>query len=194
MPMDNEKPSVMKRICVFCGSKQGKRVEYVDAANALGDELARRGIGLVYGGGQIGLMGRIADRVLSQGGEVIGVIPRKLLEKEVAHTRLSKLEVVGDMHERKALMARLSDGFITMPGGLGTFEELFEVTAWAALGFHQKPCAILNVRGYYDALGGVLQQAVDEGFVKAPDIDAIIIDTDAAQLLTKMRTFLDGNR
>lgn len=193
MPMDNEKPSVMKRICVFCGSKQGKRVEYVDAANALGDELARRGIGLVYGGGQIGLMGRIADRVLSQGGEVIGVIPRKLLEKEVAHTRLSKLEVVGDMHERKALMARLSDGFITMPGGLGTFEELFEVTAWAALGFHQKPCAILNVRGYYDALGGVLQQAVDEGFVKAPDIDAIIIDTDAAQLLTKMRAFLDGN-
>jgi uncharacterized protein (TIGR00730 family) len=183
----------MKRICVFCGSKQGKRVEYVDAANALGDELARRGIGLVYGGGQIGLMGRIADRVLSQGGEVIGVIPRKLLEKEVAHTRLSKLEVVGDMHERKALMARLSDGFITMPGGLGTFEELFEVTAWAALGFHQKPCAILNVRGYYDALGGVLQQAVDEGFVKAPDIDAIIIDTDAAQLLTKMRAFLDGN-
>ncbi len=193
MPMDNEKPSVMKRICVFCGSKRGKRVEYVDAANALGDELARRGIGLVYGGGQIGLMGRIADRVLSQGGEVIGVIPRKLLEKEVAHTRLSKLEVVGDMHERKALMARLSDGFITMPGGLGTFEELFEVTAWAALGFHQKPCAILNVRGYYDALGGVLQQAVDEGFVKAPDIDAIIIDTDAAQLLTKMRAFLDGN-
>ena len=193
MPMDNEKPNAMKRICVFCGSKQGKRVEYVDAANALGDELARRGIGLVYGGGQIGLMGRIADRVLSQGGEVIGVIPRKLLEKEVAHTRLSKLEVVGDMHERKALMARLSDGFITMPGGLGTFEELFEVTAWAALGFHQKPCAILNVRGYYDALGGVLQQAVDEGFVKAPDIDAIIIDTDAAQLLTKMRAFLDGN-
>ena len=193
MPMDNEKPNAMKRICVFCGSKRGKRVEYVDAANALGDELARRGIGLVYGGGQIGLMGCIADRVLSQGGEVIGVIPRKLLEKEVAHTRLSKLEVVGDMHERKALMARLSDGFITMPGGLGTFEELFEVTAWAALGFHQKPCAILNVRGYYDALGGVLQQAVDEGFVKAPDIDAIIIDTDAAQLLTKMRAFLDGN-
>ncbi len=135
----------MKRICVFCGSSPGARLEYARAARELADLLIKRNIGLVYGGARVGIMGEIASAVLKQGGEVIGVIPQELVEKEVAFTELTDLRIVGSMHERKALMAELSDGFIALPGGLGTIEEFFEVLTWAQLGLHRKPCGLLNV-------------------------------------------------
>ncbi len=137
----------MKRVCVFCGSSPGARPEYLQAAIELGQALAGKNIGLVYGGAKVGMMGKIAESVLEKGGEVIGVIPKDLVEREVAFTGLADLRVVGSMHERKALMADLSDGFIALPGGLGTIEEFFEVVTWAQLGIHPKPCGLLNVRG-----------------------------------------------
>lgn len=176
----------MKRICVYCGSNSGKRAGYRAAAEALGGEMVRRGIGLVYGGGRLGLMGRIADSVADGGGEVIGVIPRLLYEKEAAHEGLSELKVVGDMHERKALMAELSDGFVALPGGLGTFEELFESLAWAKLGLHRKPCAVLNTSGYYDALADLLAHTVAEGFLGQASRDALIMDDHPGRLLQRM--------
>lgn len=180
----------MKRICVYCGSRPGKRAEYLEAADALGDQLVAHGIGLIYGGASIGMMGRIADRVIGHGGEVIGVIPRALSEREVVHSGLSELKVVETMHERKALMAEWSDGFIAMPGGLGTFEELLEALTWAKLGFHQKPCAALNVRGYYDGLAAFLEQAVAEGFAKPADLGLMIMEDAPARLLQRMREFI----
>lgn len=155
----------MKRICVFCGSKKGARPEYEAAAKALGTFMVRRGYGLVYGGGNVGLMGVIADQVLAEGGEVIGVIPDVLMAKELGHMGNTKLHVVGSMHERKALMAESSDGFIAMPGGFGTFEEFCEIVTWAQLGLHKKPCGLLNVNGYYDPLLTMFDEAVKEGFV-----------------------------
>jgi uncharacterized protein (TIGR00730 family) len=154
------------RLCVFCGSSSGSSPIYVDQAKALGTALAQSGIDLVYGGASVGLMGAVADATLAAGGNVIGVMPQALVDKEISHKGLTDLRIVGSMHERKALMAELADGFIALPGGLGTFEELFEVWTWAQLGYHRKPCALLNVDGFYDKLSGFLDDVVTRGFVK----------------------------
>ena len=156
----------MKRVCVFAGSSAGVRPEYMTAATDLGRVLAARGIGLVYGGARVGLMGAVADAVLTGGGEVTGVIPRSLVEKEVAHSGLTELRVVTTMHERKALMADLSDAFIALPGGWGTLDEFFEILTWAQLGLHCKPCGVLNVQGYFDRLLSFLDHSVEQGFVR----------------------------
>lgn len=158
----------MKRVCVFCGSSSGRNGRYSEVARQVGRALARRGVGLVYGGSAIGLMGEVADAALQAGGEVIGVIPRALQLREIAHQGLTELEVVGSMHERKARMAELSEGFIALPGGMGTLEELAEVLTWAQLGLHARPCGLLDVDGYYQPLIAFLDHAVAEGFVR-PD-------------------------
>ncbi|MBT7951003.1 MAG: TIGR00730 family Rossman fold protein, partial [Gammaproteobacteria bacterium] len=150
----------MKKVCVFCGSSSGKRAEYAEAAIDLGRELVRQNIGLVYGGGDVGLMGIIADTVMSEGGEVTGVIPQFLAQKEVAHKDLTELRIVDSMHERKALMSELSDGFIALPGGIGTFEELIEVLTWQQLGVQAKPCAVLNTCAYFEHMLEQLDHAV----------------------------------
>ena len=164
----------MKQVCVFCGSSSGARPEYIRAARHLGRVLACRNLGLVYGGASVGIMGEIANAVLEEGGEVTGVIPRMLMEKEVAHTGVSDLRIVGSMHERKALMAELADGFIALPGGLGTFEEFFEVLTWEQLGMHQKPCGLLNVGQYYSKLVDFLDYAVFQQFIKAEHRSGVI--------------------
>ena len=156
----------MKRICVFCGSSAGSRPEYRSCAEELGQELARRRIGLVYGGGNVGLMGAIADAVLQAGGEATGVIPEHLMTREIGHKRLTTLHIVHSMHERKALMADLADAFIALPGGFGTLEEFFEVLTWSQLGLHVKPCGIINVLEYYNPLLRMLDHAVEEKFLK----------------------------
>jgi uncharacterized protein (TIGR00730 family) len=157
----------MKSVCVFCGSSSGESPVYREKAQALGRELVRRGLRLVYGGGNVGLMGAVADAALAAGGEVIGVIPHALLAKEVGHLNLTHLHVVHSMHERKALMAELSDAFLALPGGFGTLEEFCEVLTWAQLGLHAKPCGLLNVRGYFDPLLQFFDRAVSEGFLRA---------------------------
>ena len=179
----------MKRICVFCGSSPGARPEYVRAAKQLGYALAGNNIGLVYGGARVGLMGKIAEAVLEKRGEVIGVIPKGLLDKEVAFTGLSDLRVVASMHERKALMADLSDGFIALPGGLGTIEEFVEVVTWAQLGLHPKPCGLLNVTQYYDRLLDFLDHTVDEKFVELEHRSMILVDEDPEKLLQKFESY-----
>ncbi len=178
----------MQRICVFCGSSMGKNGAYRDAAAALGRLLAREGIGLVYGGASVGLMGTVADAALAAGGEVIGVIPRALEAKEIAHAGLSALHVVETMHERKALMAELSDGFIALPGGMGTFDEFFEVVTWAQLGIHAKPFGLLNVARYYDQLTAFLDHTVSEGFVKNELREMIVVEERPEALLERFRT------
>jgi uncharacterized protein (TIGR00730 family) len=155
----------VKRLCVFCGSSVGVRPAYARRAREMASELCRRGIGVVYGGGGIGLMGVLADETLALGGEVVGVIPRPLATKELAHVGLTEMHVVASMHERKALMASLADGFVAMPGGLGTFEETLEVLTWSQLGIHRKPIGVLNVDGYYDGLLGMIAHGMDEGFI-----------------------------
>jgi hypothetical protein len=173
----------MKRICVFAGSSTGVRPEYAQAAQALAAELARRGLGLVYGGGSVGLMGVLADTALAQGVEVIGVIPGPLATRELAHSGLSDLRVVGSMHERKATMASLVDGFVALPGGLGTLEETLEVLTWSQLGIHEKPVGLLNVVGYFDPLRSLLTRAAAEGFVRREYLDLLLsADTPAALL------------
>ena len=164
----------MKRICVFCGSSAGSQPEYRACAEQLGAELTRRKIGLVYGGGNVGLMGAIADSVLEAGGEAIGVIPEHLMTREIGHNRLTKLHIVRSMHERKALMADLSDAFIALPGGFGTLEEFCEVLTWSQLGLHAKPCGIVNVLGYYTSLLRMLDHAVEERFLK-PQNRALVL-------------------
>lgn len=159
---------------MFCGSNDGDKPAYRDGAIAVGRALVRRGFGIVYGGGRVGLMGTVADAVLAAGGEVIGIIPEALAAREVAHRHLTELHVVGSMHERKALMAALSDGFLALPGGFGTLEEVFEVVTWRQLGYHDKPCAILNVEAYYDALIAFCDTAAARGFVHKPDREALI--------------------
>lgn len=171
------------RLCIFCGSNAGSNPVYLEAATRLGRTLAEAGIGLVYGGASVGLMGAVANAALEAGGEVIGVIPRSLWEKEVAHTGLDDLRIVDSMHQRKALMAELSDGFIALPGGVGTLEELFEVWTWAQLGHHQKPCSLLNINGYYERLAAFLDHMVDEAFVKAPHREMLIVEQDIDALL-----------
>jgi uncharacterized protein (TIGR00730 family) len=175
-----------KRLCIFCGSSHGANSAYVDAAKNVGNELARSNIGLVYGGGNVGLMGVVADAVLAAGGDVIGVIPEALMAKEVGHRGLPDLRIVKTMHERKALMAELSDGFIALPGGIGTFEEFFEIVTWAQLGLHSKPCALLNVNGFYDPLLHLLDHAIAEGFVKPNQRNLVLVDSDFSTLLERM--------
>ena len=169
-------------VCVFCGSSTGSRPAYADAARRVGSTLAQRGLGLVYGGGRVGLMGVMADAALAAGGRVIGVIPEPLATKELAHTGLTELRVVGTMHERKALMAGLSAGFLALPGGVGTFEEFFEILTWAVLGLHCKPVGLLNVEGYYDPLRALLDHAVAERFVR-PEHRALVTVSDQPEAL-----------
>jgi uncharacterized protein (TIGR00730 family) len=171
------------RVCVFCGSSSGRDAVYREAAAALGCELAVRGVGVVFGGGRVGLMGVLADAALAAGGEVIGVIPRALVAREVAHAGLSDLRVVETMHERKALMAELSDAFVTLPGGVGSMEETFEVMTWAQLGIHGKPCGLLNVAGFYDPLLRQLDRFVAEGFVKREHRDLLVVGDTVGGLL-----------
>jgi hypothetical protein len=175
-----------RRLCIFCGSSHGANGAYADAAKKAGGELARRGIGLVYGGGNVGLMGVLADSVLAGGGDVIGVIPESLMAKEVGHRGLPDLRVVKTMHERKALMAELSDGFVALPGGIGTFEEFFEIVTWAQLGLHSKPCGLLNVNGGYDPLLSLLDHAITEQFVKPSQRDLIVVESEFTVLLDRM--------
>ena len=175
--------SALRRVCVFCGSSSGRSPAYLEAARGLGALLAGREIELVFGGGRVGLMGAIADEVLARGGRAIGVIPRGLLEREVGHTGLSELLVVDSMHERKARMAELSDAFVALPGGFGTFEELCEVITWAQLGIHPKPCALFDVQNYWDPLARLFDQAVEEGFVE-PRFRALVLrESDPERLL-----------
>jgi uncharacterized protein (TIGR00730 family) len=155
----------MKKICVYCGSSSGKNPAYSDAARSLARAMVERGIGLVYGGAAVGVMGTVANAVLDAGGEAIGIIPKSLAVKEVAHQNLSELHVVSSMHERKAMMADFADGFIALPGGWGTLEEIFEILTWAQLGFHEKPCGLLNIEGYYDGLISFLENSFEQEFV-----------------------------
>lgn len=178
-----------RRICVFCGSNSGTNPAYRDAAVAAGQLLASRNIELVYGGGKIGLMGVLADAVLQANGRVIGVIPESLLAKEVGHAGLTDLRVVKSMHERKAMMADLSNGFIAMPGGFGTFEEFCEVVTWSQLGIHAKPCGLLNVEGYYDPLLELFDHAVREGFLRQENRQIVLADPVPQSLLEKMARF-----
>ena len=179
----------MNRICVFCGSSKGLRPQYAEAARAMGRALLRRNIGLVYGGGCIGLMGTIADAVMEGGGEVIGVIPEALVERELARREVTELMVVRSMHERKAKMAEVSDAFVAMPGGYGTFEEFCEIITWAQLGLHRKPCGILNVEGYYDPLLSLFDRAVAEGFVHPANRLLVIQETDSNRLLDMLANY-----
>lgn len=179
----------MRRVCVFCGASPGHRPVYAEAARRLGRLLAGRGTGLVFGGGRVGLMGVVADAVLAAGGEAIGVIPRALVEKEVAHDRLTALHVVDTMHERKALMVDLSDGFVALPGGVGTLDELSEVLSWAQLGLHRKPCGVLNVDGYFDALLAMLDRGVADGFVRPEDRAFLLVHDEPAVLLDRMGAY-----
>ncbi|WP_282348408.1 TIGR00730 family Rossman fold protein [Pseudomonas sp. PS01301] len=177
------------RLCVLCGSSSGSKAIYLEMATRLGKALADAGIGLVYGGASVGLMGAVADAALANGGEVIGIIPQALQEKEIAHKGLTDLRVVGSMHERKALMAELSDGFIAMPGGIGTLEELFEVWTWAQLGYHTKPCALLNVDGFYDGLATFLDSLVEQAFVKPNYREMLIVEEQVESLLAAISNY-----
>jgi uncharacterized protein (TIGR00730 family) len=179
----------MKRICVFCGSSPGTKPGYVEAARELGTLLARRRIGLVYGGGRVGMMGQLALAALAGGGEVIGVIPRDLFERKVAFTGLSDLRVVESMHERKALMADLADGFIALPGGLGTLEEFFEVLTWAQLGLHRKPCGLLDADRHYAGLTRFLDQLVERGFLGPAHRAMVLVEERPEALLRRFETY-----
>lgn len=179
-----------RKICVFTGSRHGASTAYADAAEQLARDLVERSFGLVYGGGNVGLMNIIADAVLDLGGHVTGVIPNALVSKEVAHRGLSELRLVNSMHERKALMAELSDGFIALPGGIGTMEEFFEVLSWTQLGIHNKPCGLLNVSGYYDPLIEFLDHAVLQDFVKPKHRALLIVEHDPIILLDRFAKIL----
>lgn len=178
----------MKRICVFCGSNPGVRPTYLHAARQLGTELAARKIGLVYGGASIGLMGEVARSALAGGGDVIGVIPRSMVTKEVAFIELADLRIVGSMHERKAAMAELADGFIALPGGLGTLEEFCEIVTWAQLRLHRKPCGLLNLENYYEQLISFLDHGLSEGFIKPAHRALVIVENNVLALLGRMLT------
>lgn len=175
--------SALRRVCVFCGSNPGARPEYARAARELARELVERGLGLVYGGGNVGLMGIVADAVMEAGGEAVGVIPDALMAREAGHRGLTELHVVRTMHERKAMMADLADAFVALPGGFGTFEEFCEVLTWSQLGFHPKACGLLNVAGYYDPLLALFDRGVEEGFITAKHRQLVIEHTDPARLL-----------
>jgi uncharacterized protein (TIGR00730 family) len=176
----------MKRLCVFAGSAVGSRAEYAAAARELAGELAQRGLGLVYGGGSVGLMGVLADAALAAGVEVIGVIPRPIASRELAHAGLTELRLVATMHERKATMASLADGFIALPGGLGTFEETLEMLTWSQLGVHAKPVGVLNVAAYYDGLLRWLSHAVGEGFLLRDNLGLLLFGDTSAEVLDRL--------
>jgi uncharacterized protein (TIGR00730 family) len=180
----------IKTICVFTGSRHGNHPEYTKAARKLGRELVERNYGLVYGGGNVGLMKVIADVVMELGGHVTGVIPDALVSKEVAHRGLSDLRIVQSMHDRKAMMAELSDGFIAMPGGIGTMEEFFEVLSWAQLGIHRKPCGLLNTGGYYDRLIEFLDHAVEHDFLKPKHRSLLILASEPPDILSRFEAFI----
>lgn len=179
----------MKRLCLYCGSSPGARADYADAAAAIGPAFADRGMGLVYGGGNVGMMGMIADSVLAAGGEVIGVIPHHLADKELAHGGASQMIRVNSMHERKQKMADLSDGFIALPGGIGTLEELFETMTWLQLGLHAKPIGLLNVAGFFDHMLALLDHMVAERFLKAEHRSLLIVDDRIDRLIDRMAVF-----
>jgi hypothetical protein len=182
--------SDIKRVAVFCGSNPGARPDYVNGAKALGALLAQRGIGVVYGGSNVGLMAALAGAIQDELGDVIGVIPRMLVEREVANTSLADLRVVESMHERKALMAELADGFIGLPGGIGTLEEFFETWTWAQLGMHAKPCGLLNIAGYFDPLLEFLDRSVKEKFVRDVHRAMVIVESDPEALLTRFEEYV----
>ena len=179
----------MTSICVFCGASPGKRPIYIDTAREVGRTLAQQGLRMVYGGGSVGMMGAVADACLEAGGEVIGVITRKLNDLEVGHDNLTEIHIVETMHDRKAKMAELASGFVSLPGGVGTLEEMFEVFTWAQLEIHSKPCALLNVEGYYDRLYAFLQHVVDERFLLREHGEMLLLGDDFEQLLARMRSF-----
>jgi uncharacterized protein (TIGR00730 family) len=185
MPPDR----TLTRICAFCGTNPGSRPAYSEAARELGRVLAEQEIELVYGGASVGIMGELADSVQEHGGHVTGIIPQQLMEKEAAHTGIRNLIVVASMHQRKSQMADMSDGFIALPGGIGTLEGFFEVLTWGQLGIHAKPAGILNVEGYFDKMTGFLDHAVREGFLRDAHRDAIIVGSDPRALLERMRAF-----
>jgi uncharacterized protein (TIGR00730 family) len=182
-----------KSICVYCGSSSGNHPEYTEQARAFGAEMARLGMALVYGGGKVGLMGTVADAVLAGGGRVIGVIPRQLVELEVAHPGLSELQIVETMHQRKTRMYELSDAFVALPGGFGTMDEMFEMLTWAQLGLHQYPCAFLDVRDYYRSLAGMMDHMVAEGFVRSGQRDSVWFGDSMAALFDWIASYDGGN-
>ena len=182
--------SEIRRLAVFCGSNPGARPDYVEGARALGRLLCERGIGVVYGGSSVGVMAALAEAVLDELGEIIGVIPKMLVEREVAHRTLTDLRVVGSMHERKALIAELSDGFVALPGGIGTLEEFFEIWTWAQLGVHQKPCGLLNIAGYFDPLLAFLDRAVEEKFVREVHRSMVIVESSPQALLERFEAYV----
>jgi uncharacterized protein (TIGR00730 family) len=179
----------MRRICVFCGSNPGARPDYVDAARRMGTAMARRRIGLVYGGGRVGLMGTVADAVLAEGGEVVGVIPHGLVAREAAHGSVTELRVVDSMHERKSLMATLSDAFVSLPGGMGTIEETCEMLTWAQLGIHRKACAVLNVEGYFDPMLAFFDHGVAQGFIRPEHRSILLEGRDPENLLDLLEAY-----
>ena len=176
----------MQRVCVFCGASSGRLPAYAEAARSFGAAAAARGLGVVYGGGRVGLMGAVADGALSRGGEVIGVIPQELVDRELAHSGLSELRIVGSLHERKAVMAELADGFVALPGGFGTLDELLEQLTWSQLGLHAKPIGLLDVEEYWRPLIGLARHATAEGFVREAALAAIAVATDAEGLLDRL--------
>ena len=176
----------MRRVCVFCGASSGRVPAYADAARSFGAALAARGLGLVYGGGRVGLMGAVADGALAAGGEVIGVIPQELVDRELAHEGLAELHVVASLHERKALMAELSDAFVALPGGFGTLDELMEQLTWSQLGLHEKPVALFDVEDYWRPLIALARHATEEGFVRESDLGAIAVGADAEGVLDRL--------
>jgi uncharacterized protein (TIGR00730 family) len=179
----------MRRVCVFCGSSPGARPAYAEAAAEMGRLLASEGIGVVYGGGQVGLMGVLADAVLAVRGEIVGVIPQALVDREIGHPGVADMRVVGSMHERKALMAELADAFVALPGGLGTLEELFEVYTWAQLGLHRKPCGLLDVEDYYAGVADFLTHAVEERFLPEQHRAMLIVEREPRELLERVRAW-----
>lgn len=179
----------MQALCVFCGANHGRRPAYREAAQRVGELLAQRGITLVYGGGNVGLMGALADACLASGGRVIGVIPKALAEKEIAHAGLTEMHVVGSMHERKALMADLADAFLSLPGGFGTWDEFCEALTWSQLGLQKKACSFLNVEGYYDALLSLTERAAEDGFIRPEHRELLLVETDAERLLDRLVDF-----
>jgi uncharacterized protein (TIGR00730 family) len=174
------------RVCVFCGASSGRLPAYAETARAFGSAAADRGLAVVYGGGRVGLMGAVADAALAAGGEVVGVIPRELVDRELAHRGLTELHVVGSLHERKALMAELSDGFVALPGGFGTLDELLEQLTWSQLGLHAKPIGLLDVEGYWRPLIALARHATDEGFVREADLRAIAVADEPEALLDRL--------
>jgi len=179
----------MKRICVFCGSSKGLKPAYREAAVEIGRAIAAKGFELVYGGGNIGLMGELADAALEAGGRVIGVIPDGLLRREVGHLHLTELHIVSSMHERKAMMAELSDAFVALPGGYGTLEEFFEIVTWAQLGMHRKPCGLLNVSGYFDPLLDMIDRANEEQFLRPHHRELVLVASQVDDLLDQMARY-----